>query len=600
MGTQSPRPVALRHQHPIDRPGQAGRGSRRALIVLGFPACIGTFIAGVLSTLTSAGAGIRAGALIGISVAGAVGLVGRLRGTINLRSFLIAWERPTGWLVFGLGWVMALPLFALHTDVILADSDSARLVASTLYAHRYGWSYLVDSQETFMAHLVLGPLLRLGGIPVAKLFSILETQFLVAVVAFIAWRVAGRLIGSIGAVLALLSIGSILQRTFLLPMYPLMLAAGLLSLVFIYDAATKPTVAQRVRYAGLAAVSLWVCIESHEVGQVFLVTPLLLLVARSVWRGRIAVLVTYLGFALLYVPRLLVNLSEGGLSYVFTNRVDFWITKGYLLDIQLEFWHLPRTASLGKYLLIAPGGIVNIIGWVGLPVLGLALGSLFLGPKRAVWFGLAFAALVFGLSIQLRLPFYPRYFSQLVVGMAIGAGITIAHLTKRRDGFRLFAHTLLVTLVATASFSMGRQLVEAEAWERLVVTGPYATLAAELPQDSRVVGARATYINFLRTDVETYGEQFLSEEELATFLAWPSDEEVILTMRQRDIDFVLVPSRSRRWVRKYHKIWLVPEYGAIPRYQRAVRRSPMFCRVVTDRGAVLYKLDPGSEPGRDC
>jgi hypothetical protein len=576
-------------------------GAPSSWIALGVPAGTGAIIAGAMSLTASNGAWLRGPILLvlGILVLTACVLVRHGPGEA-FRAMRAGWDRPSGSFVFGLGWAMALPVFALHTDVVMADSDSARIVAALVHVREHGVDYLVNTQEVFIPHIVLGALMRLGGIPLMKLFSVVELQFLSGVVAFLAWRVSGRVIGAVGAVLALLSVGSILERAYLLPMYPLMLGAGCLSAYLVYLAACATTKRDRLLRAAGAAALLWVSIESHEVGQIFLVVPLLMLLSRQVWKRPGSVLATFAFFVLMYVPRLIVNLSEGGFKNLLTSRVDFWITKGYLLDIQLDFWYLPRTVGLADYLELAPSGVVNILGWIGLPMLGLTLGSLFLLPKRLRWFAGIFFVLLASIAIGRRLPFYPRYFSPLVVGAATASGIAIARLVSSNRGLRVVGVCAMTIAAACAVAALSLRTYEAATLERQVLDGPYATVAERLPEGAHVIGARATYVHFTRTDVESYGEQFLTEEELATFLAWRPEHKVLTIMRDRGIDWVLVPKRPYRWVNRYHRVWMAPAHGMLPRYHRRVRRSDALCEILTtENKASLYRIRQADDP-LDC
>ena len=125
-----------------------------------------------------------------------------------------------------------------------------------------------------------------------------------------------------------------------------------------------------------------------------------------------------------------------------------------------------------------------------------------------------------------------------------------------------------------------------------------------MSDDRGVVGDRSTYLNFRRTDLLTYGGQFLTQDEFVTFLTWPSDRAVVDMMRRRDIGWVLVPHNRKRWVYRYHGAWLIRHHGRPAVYPKAVRKSPAFCHVLTDGGATLFKLSPlatGEEvKGRRC
>ena len=67
--------------------------------------------------------------------------------------------------MFLVGCVLMFPAFALYTPALAGDPDSARLLASILHVQQNGVDYLVETQEVLLPHLVMGPVLALGGIP---------------------------------------------------------------------------------------------------------------------------------------------------------------------------------------------------------------------------------------------------------------------------------------------------------------------------------------------------------------------------------------------------------------------------------------------------
>ena len=100
------------------------------------------------------------------------------------------------------------------------------------------------------------------------------------------------------------------------------------------------------------------------------------------------------------------------------------------------------------------------------------------------------------------------------------------------------------------------------------------------------------YLDFATTDIRTFGDQFLTEEEYVTFLTWPSDAAVIDLMERHDAQWIFVPREAGRWVGTYNDVWLLPNYGKSATYAREVRRSPAFCLERRIQTATLYRLDP--------
>lgn len=511
------------------------------------------------------------------------------------------WREPTAaWVLFLFGYLLTLPLFALQTMVLLRDSDSARLLASVLYVQHHGPEYLVETQETLLPHLIMSPAVALGGIPAAKLVSILSLQALAGVVAFLAWRLNRSVFAALVAVLALTTLTAILERAFLLPMYPLMLALGLLGVYLARRATVADTPRGRWGYAGAAGLCLFGSIEAHQVGQLFLVLTAFLVLTvrpREALRGLSRV---SLAFAVFYLPRAVINLTEGGLSHFFSNRVDFWVTKGYLVPIQRDFWDLART-DYPEWFSRAPEGLFHLVGWGGLltVALGTAALAVWRGPMR--WFAVGWVVFFAGVVVYLRLPFYPRYFSILTVGACLAASATLTHLLRRPSArlrqLAVLGAVLLAGFSAVAYYSMLR---EAHKLQDQVLGGPYNRLAPLIPPDQSVIGTRSNYLNFTSTDVRAYGEQFLSEKDYVTFLTWPSDEAILDVMRRHDARWVVVPKRPNRWVTKYHNVWLRPAYGKVARYPAMVATSPDFCQVKRVGGVRLYKLNIDGPPLKRC
>jgi hypothetical protein len=536
---------------------------------------------------------------------GAAVLLNTRRERLGRRALAAAltrvWREPTAaWVMFLFGCLLTLPLFALQTTVLLQDSDSARLLASVLYVQNHGPEYLVETQETLLPHLILSPAVALGGIPAAKLVSVLSLQALAGVVAFLAWRLNRSVFAALVAVLALTTLTGVLERALLLPMYSLMLALGFLGVYLARRAPVADTRRGRWGYAATAGLCLVASIEAHQVGQLFLVlTAFLVLTVRS-REALLGLSRVSLAVAVFYLPRAVINLMEGGLSHFFSNRVDFWVTNDYLVRIQRDFWDLARS-DLPEWFSRAPQGLLNVVGWGGLLTVALGTTALAVWRGRMRRFALVWVLFFAAVVIYLRLPFYPRYFSILTVGACLGASATLAHLLRSPSGrsrqLAVLGAVLLAGFSAVAYYAMLR---EAHKLQGQVLGGPYKRLAALIPPDQGVIGTRSNYLNFTSTDVRAYGEQFLSEKEYVTFLTWPSDEAVIAVMRRHDVRWVYVPKRPTRWVSKYHDVWLRPAYGKVARYPAMVATSPDFCQVKRIGGVRLYRLNLAGPPLEHC
>jgi hypothetical protein len=346
--------------------------------------------------------------------------------------------------------------------------------------------------------------------------------------------------------------------------------------------------------------------EAHQVGQLFLVLTALLVVTgppASTLRGLARV---YAVVALLSVPRLAINLADGGPNHLLSNRVDFWFTKGYLEPIQVGIFDLPIHDGLGEYLAKVPGRAVEIWGSPGVFVIALAVMGLVLANARLRRFAVACVVLLLAVAVHRRLPFYSRYFSPLLVGTALAAGVALPALPRRWRVGRAVLAVALAGLIVCVALSYRSAVRELQAFQYRLAEGPYLRLARQIPSGDGVVGTRSMYLNFASTDVRVYGDQFLPEDEYVTFLTWPSDAAVIDVLERHDARWIIVPSRPWRWVSEYNDIWLRPNYGKSATYHREVEESPAFCLERRLGGVALYRLDPGgaeaagADTGRKC
>jgi hypothetical protein len=369
-------------------------------------------------------------------------------------------------------------------------------------------------------------------------------------------------------------------------MYPAMLAFGFLGVYLAYGAMVATRARDRWGKAALAAGCLILSMEAHQFGQFFVVLSALLLVAvpsRSAAAGLGRV---YACLAALYVPRAIVDLADGGFSHFFSNRVDYWITEGYLETIQLDVLHYPGDLSLDAYLRRLVHEIPNIWGTTGLLTLGLGVASLFLASPRLRRFAAVCALLLLCVIVYRRLPFFPRYFSLLLVGSSLAAGVTVAALARKGSlPWRAAAGAAVAGLFVLNAINYHDTL------DRLQRIGkPYGTLAAPIRPGEGVIGTRSFHLNDSSTNPSAYGTQFLTESEYRTFLTWPSDAQVIELMHRHGIRWVFVPDHPDRWVARYNDAWLGPRYGEEARYHLEVSRSPNFCLVERGRGGRLYRL----------
>ena len=506
------------------------------------------------------------------------------------------WTDPPGpWAAGVLGVLLATPVLALYTPVLLGDADSARVIAAVAHVRSHGIGFLVDTQENFLPLVLLGPVVAVGGLAGAKLFALLTVPVLAGVSAYVTYRIRPSMLGAAAATFALLTIPAVVDRGGYVPMYPVMLALGYLGGWLAYRAMTEP---DRRSLAVAAGVCLALAPEAQPVGQLFLAAPLLLLVFAPSWRTGIATSARiYLFVALAMIPRIALNLAAGGLDHVAVYRTDYWITEGYLNLIQSRFWHYSGVNEpLGEYLSRLPWRFTHALGTQGYVVLALGgVAWLALGRGRGRAFVLAVVGfMVLAITIK-QVPPFPRYYSPLWPGMAILVGTGVGMLARRparaARTLALGALTGLVVLSATTLVDVSHTQ---DAPRALIDNGPYRALAGTITDGKGVIGARSHSLLNVTADIPTWGGQFLTEAEYVTYLTWPSDDAVVEMMERHDIGWVLIHP-NRKLETEYHDTWLVPSHGARARHLERVAASPAFCRTAAIGGFELYRL--GGCPG---
>jgi hypothetical protein len=511
------------------------------------------------------------------------------------RALLRVWlEPPRDWVMFFFGVLATVPMAAYVTRVILGDADSARILASVFFVQREGPGYFIRSQDNLLPHALFGPAVAMGSIALAKVVSVASIQVLAGVVSYISWRLFRTAAAALGSVLALLAFRVIPDRAGLLPMYPLMLALAYLGVFLAYRAIHS--VGRRRLLRSLAAgLCLALAAEAHNIGLFFFLVPALLVFTTSFRQAAQGLWRVYLWLALFALPRAVINLADGGLSYFFLNRVDFWITKGYLNELQVQFYRLPVRLSMGEYLSRLPDQVPRITGATGLVPLVLAAVTLPLRAGRLRWFAIACLAYFITPIIVTRGPFFPRYYSPVLVGAAIAVGAALPLLLGRFREGRKLAALYLTVLAVVAGISFVSVLDKTRGREAAILGGPYRALAARVDDGKGVIGSRSVSMLFTTPRIATFGGQFLTEQELVTYLTWPSDWQVVRMMRARNIGWVLIGPRLNLET-TYHDVWLVPHHGSGARQVYAVARSPAFCLALKRGSFSLYRLGRCAAP----
>jgi hypothetical protein len=492
------------------------------------------------------------------------------------------WRDPPGaWVSFVIGAVLALPILAFYAPIVLYDADSARLVAAARYLRDGNFNYFTDTQEPYLPPALLGPVLYLRGLAGAKMITLITMQLLAGTVSYVTFRITNRMLAAASAVVSLFALSAVFERTYRLPLYPTALVLGYAGGWLCYRAMRHED-GVRWRVVVPAGVLLALAPEAQGTGQLFLAIPFLLVpFAPSIRAAVRTTAAVFLVIGVASIPRLVINLAVGGLSYITSPRADFWITEGYLTQIQRDFFHYPGIdESVPEFLGKLPGRFMDFLGTQAWVVIALAiLGWLLAGRTRArVFVASALVFLVLAVTVK-RIPPFPRYYAPVWPGLAILSGVAVGYLAGHRARLgRAVAIAAALALAGAATVAFRTELRRTDATYLAVEALPLRALAAEIDDGKGVIGNRAQQaFNTVSADIPTWGGQFLSEEELVTFLTWPSDDAVIEMMERHNIGWVFIDTR-RELETRYNNTWLLPRYGVMARHIDGVANSPRFCR----------------------
>jgi hypothetical protein len=516
-----------------------------------------------------------------------------------VRRLSAVWTDPPGdWVAAALGALLAVPVLDLYVPMLLGDADSARVISAVRFVEHHGPRFLAETQDNFLPHVVLGPIIAIGGLAGAKLFSIVSVQVLAGVSGYVTRRITGSMLAAAAGTFALVAIPAVVSRGNYVPMYPVMLALGYLGAWLAYEVITEPD--RRWLRAGAAGVCLALAPEAQPVGVLFLVTPIVLVVFAPtirLWLGACGRI--YLALFVAALPRIALNLSIGGLDRFASYRTDYWITKGYVREIQSNFWsYSRRDESLREYLGGLPWSFVHSLGTQGWVVVALAgLAWLLAGRVRGRLFVVAVVGAMALAVTAKKVPHFPRYYSPLWPGIAILCGVGVAALARRRTRVpKVLACLATLGLVFLAGSTLHSVARSQDSLRARVAATPSGELAAVVDDGKGVIGSRSHNLLNVTADIPTWGGQFLSEEEYVTYLTWPSDEAVVAVMERHDIGWVLIHA-DRRFETDYHDTWLLPHHGLAAGQVDAVEASPRFCRYREISGFVLYRLGSCAQDG---
>lgn len=538
-------------------------------------------------------------ALAGVGLVGATVVtawVRRERGDRPLRPalhrLLLPFEQPlAGWGLALVGAGMALPLVGSYSASI-SESDSAWLVVSTAHVRDQGLTLLERNQDVLLPHLVLSPLLDHGGLAAAVAFTILCTIALAAFTAVLAQRVTGSMVGVVAAVAALLSFPEVVARADRLPMYSLMLLLGYGGGLLLH-LAMSPTPTPRW-YPVAAGVAVMLSVEAHSVGQLFLLLPFLLLVLHPWSRAWRPLGVTVVTMLVVGIPRVVINLADGGLTAFRSNYTDFMIQRGYLRTVNRDFWGQNIDASPISYLRNLPDLARGAFGQMSLaPAVILAVLAGIQSRGRSRRFAIA-AAGTYLLALVVASPgTYSRYLLPLSVGAAVVAGVGATRAVAAR-GERLVGSLVVGLLVLGATVNVGSYVGRAAAGHRTVLAGSWPVFAGLVDDGTAVLGVRSHELVWTDPNVKTEFSRTLSEADFVTYLTWPTDAAVLDVMDRVGAGWIFIHAQRALEV-DYHQTWVEPAYGLDVRHVEQIAISDEFCLVAEIDGRRLYRR--GGCPG---
>ena len=565
----------------------------RALVIIGFAAVTIGSLEGFnrhgIELDSAPGAVVLVGfaLLLAAVVRGVVRARGDLVAVVeDVAAPLLARTDPRTW--FAYGFVVALPAIALHGR-FADDADSGRILANVAYMRHHGLGLLRQTQDVFLPNVVYWITSIVGSPSLARWVPILTFLLLSGSLCAIAYRVtrSAAVAAVVPAMLA--SCPIVLGQSTHLALYTLTLTLAVIATYLAWTALDGDRV--RVGRCALAALCFVAGAEAHSIGQVFIVLPGLLLFLGP-WRTRArAAFVIYGTVAVLFIPRLALNLSLGGTHRVLSNYDTYTISKGYLDLINAGFYHKPVRDSLPVYAHTLWNVFLSTMSWQGIIVGGLALVGLFVIPFRARLVAIGFTVIFIGSILATKPAPYARYFLPLMPGFAILAPIGFGRVWQRLRSTRAtVAVACLLVFALVAGLTFFDEIRFARQSDSRIARGPLRSMTALVNDGKGVIGVRSPQLLYVDDEIQAYGPLFLSEADYVMYLSWPSDEQVLAMFKRNNIGWVYIQS-NRYLETLYPATWLYPTYHLQPRFISQIVDSPNFCRVYDDgTGNDLWKV----------
>lgn len=492
--------------------------------------------------------------------------------------------------------IAALPLLLLFQyGVAIISSDSAVVIDTAAYVQKIDHAWLLQTQEPPLLQAVYGPLLSgLEDSQPLVLVPILLTVALAALTGGLAARLTKSTVAGVFAGLFLLATEIPVSQSRLLPLYAGFIAFGMLSVWFAARYVREDCAP--LKLALWAAFFCLLAVTAHGAGLYFLIFAFVagLFVRDKNSFGRYVKLVVALGLFML--PWLISHLWVDGLHQLLTARSTWFVSKGYLSQVSVDYFH-QAVAGPGDIVVLLPKSLLQALGWTAIIAVPLCVVALTKMSRRAIGFMLLAPVGLVAPMILFQTRVFARYFYPLLPGIAILSAIGIVTLGEYKWGpvVKRFVPPIAIGLALVSLVGYGVHLSH----ELALASDEIASAerqdlerAAGYIEDGKAVIAsrRSTVLTLEAPDVLVYYADMLTENEFVSYLTWDRSE-VQKLLRNRDIGWALVRKPARAEV-GYNATWLEPAYGTTPTYVKALRHDPLSCLVYQGDNYDLYRLAP--------
>lgn len=463
------------------------------------------------------------------------------------------------------------------------SSDSAILASTNSFLRSGNLSWLLDSQEAPLPHLLIGTLAWLG----------LDYRHLVLIplagsIALVAW--CGKEVfdrhqsGALAALAALALAGTPIVTSHFnrLPMYPWFALFGTSGLLLIvryinHRASTRLLV--------LGGLLIMLAVTSHGAGLYFapMAAATVVFVHSASTLKRWAVAMAVVG--VWSVPWMVSRFAVGGLSRIASPRDTWVLNEGYLLAVNENYWNYEVGSRLSS-LTGQPGVFVDAFGLSAIPLAALAAIGLSGRSRRAQIFCIiGIAMLVAPLSFS-RSAGFARYYFALAPGLVILAADGLWRIRRgwvtRRPGFAILA--LVLTFRLVSSFV---PLMEADVSQRPRVA-EFDAVAEIVGTEDRVIGYRSMVLTVAELETKTLHQDLVDEATYLALYEWNISELMRLSAEEQ-VKWVLLTKPIEDVERRYTDTWFEPRYGYPTSYVDQLQAGS--CDVFDGDYVVLYELD---------